>query len=345
MDTIQKQNANKPVLQCLLSRGRGMEMKENSKSEKRAGLSKLPQLRLRYRLLLYLLMFLFAAPSLIGTAFKCFPYVGEMVVYLLAAVTLCAGSCYLVKDIRYGIKAILKPSITANPYASRVISDYRLRTVLFAVPGLASNILFAAFNGVTGILSRSAWFGSLSAYYILLSMMRAMGVGQEKKISKITQEKERMRQEIATKRKNSQLFILMAIVLGGMVILLESSIGGKNYPGFTIYAAALYAFYRIITSVINMVKVNKQKSPLLTIIRKIGYIDACVSMLTLQTAMFTSFAKGQERQVKWMNGITGIVVCIMVFAIGIQGICASGNMIKQLEMGGNGDDSDTCSRG
>lgn len=320
-------------------------MKENRKSGKKAWLSKLPQLRLRYRLLLYLLMLLFAALSLISTALECFPYVGEMVIYSLAAVTLCVGICYLIKDIRYGIKAILKPSITANPYTNRVISDYRLRTVLSAVPGLASNIIFAVFNGITGILSRSAWFGSLSAYYILLSMMRAMGVWQEKKISKITQKRERMKREIATYRKNSLLFILMAIVLGGMVILLEASIGGKNYPGFTIYAAALYAFYRIITSVINMVKVNKQKSPLLTIIRKIGYIDACVSMLTLQTAMFTSFAHGQEKQVKWMNGITGTVVCIMVLAIGIQGMCASRNMIKQLEMGGDGNDPDTCSGG
>lgn len=62
----------------------------------------------------------------------------------------------------------------ANPYVNRVASDYRLRTVVFAVPGLTANVLFATFNGIIGAVSHSAWFGTLSAYYILLSVMEFM---------------------------------------------------------------------------------------------------------------------------------------------------------------------------
>lgn len=304
-------------------------MKRKNERVNKSGMPKLPVLRLGYRLSLYFFMVLFVTLSLISVTFECFNHMAEMVFYVLAAITLAAGSCYLVRDIRYGIKEIIKPGIAANPYTNRVAADYRLRTVLFAVPGLVSNIVFAVFNGVIGILSHSAWFGSLSAYYILLSMMRIGAVRQERKISKIQNEGMRMQQEIFIYRKNSLLFIFMAVVLGGMVILLEASLGGKNYPGFTIYAAAFYTFYRIIMSVINMIKVNRQKSPLLMIIRKIGYIDACVSMLTLQTAMFASFADGQEEFVNLMNGITGTIVSIMVLGMGIQGIFVSGKMFTQ----------------
>lgn len=94
------------------------------------------------------------------------------------------------------------------------------------------------------------------------------------------------------------------------------------------YAAAFYVFYRVILSIINMIKVNRWKSPLLMIIRKIGYIDACVSLLTLQTAMFASFADGQEELVRLMNGITGAVVSVMVLGMGIQGILVSQKVIK-----------------
>ena len=73
-----------------------------------------------------------------------------------------------------------------------------------------------------------------------------------------------------------------------------------------------------------MVRANKQNSPLLMIIRKIGCIDACVSMLTLQTAMFASFGGGQDDFIKMMNGITGSVVCLIVLGMGIQGIFVSG---------------------
>lgn len=302
------------------------------------GRLKLPKLRLPYRLLLYFFMVLFAILAMVNVVFECFTYMVGIVCYVLAACTLFTGCYYLILDVKYGIRDIIKPGIAANPYTNRVVMDYRLRTILFAVPGLASNIIFAIFNGVTGIISHSAWFGSLSAYYILLSMMRIGAVKQEKKIFKIKQKKERMKKEIAIYQKNSVLFIIMAVVLGGLVILLESSIGGKSYPGYTIYAAAAYTFYRIISSTINMIKVNKRKSPLLMIIRKIGYIDACVSILILQTAMFDSFAKGQKEFIKLMNGITGAVVSLMVLGIGIQGVYSSKKMKIKLEKGGNGDD-------
>lgn len=67
---------------------------------------------------------------------------------------------------------------------------------------------------------------------------------------------------------------------------------------------------------------KKQKSPLLITIRKIGYIDACVSILTLQTAMLASFAQAKDIYAKMMNGITGTAVSLMVLGIGIQGICS-----------------------
>lgn len=320
-------------------------MKRKNEAENKWGMPKLPKLRLRYRILLYFLMIFFAALALAGAVLECFPYSVEIAVYTLAAATLFSGICYLIRDMRYGFREIVKPGIAGNPYANRVVTDYRLRTILFSVPGTAGNIVFAVFNGAAGIISRSAWFGSLSAYYILLSMMRIGAVKQERKILKIGQERERMKKEIAIYRRNSVLFIIMAMVLGGIVILLETSMGGKSYPGFTIYAAAAYAFYRIITATINMIKVNAQRSPLLMTIRKIGYIDACVSILTLQTAMLASFGKEQEEFIKLMNGFTGAAVSLIVLGMGIQGIYASNKMKIRLKTGGILGDSYTGSRG
>lgn len=301
-------------------------MMENNRQEKQSGKWSMPKLRIGYRILLYFSMILFATLSLLNVTVKCFSYIMGIAIYVLAAVTLFTGIYYLVIDFRFGIKETLKPAVISNPYVNKVASDYRLRTVLFAVPGLMSNVLFAVSNGVTGIISRSAWFGSLAAYYILLSMMRIDAVKQERLISRINGNCDRLKKEIKVYRKNSILFIFLAIVLIGMVILLENSQGGKTYPGFTIYAAAAYAFYKIIISSVNVIKVRKQNSPLLTIIRRIGYVDACVSILTLQVAMFASFGDGNEMFTKIMNGVTGGIVCVIVLATGIHGICSSKKM-------------------
>lgn len=72
-------------------------------------------------------------------------------------------------------------------------SHFRWRTILFAVPGMVSNMIFTTFNGVIGITSHSAWFGTLSAYYILLSIMQTGIVKQEREIAVIKEEQEHMR--------------------------------------------------------------------------------------------------------------------------------------------------------
>lgn len=313
-------------------------MKSPKETRKRNLRRRIPSLRLRYRMLLYLLTLICIALSLLNVAAECFPYMAGIALYVLAAVTL-AASCYCsIIHIRRSIREVIKPAIAANPYTNRVTTDYRLRTILFAVPGTMSNIIFAAFNGVVGAVSHSAWFGTLSAYYILLSIMRAEVIRQERKIASIEEEKEHMRRELSVYGRDSVLFLFLAVVLAGAVILLENSQGGKNYPGFTIYAVAAYTFYKIIMSTIQVIKVGKRKSPLLSITRRIGYVDACVSILTLQTAMFASFAQGEEALAKQMNGITGAVVCLMVFGLGIQGIWTANIRKKELLAGGNRND-------
>lgn len=296
-------------------------MKQKNKPKSRWKIKKMPKLHWGFRLLLYLLMIVFAVLSLISVAFEPFAHITEIFVYSLAAVTLFAGSYYLTLDIRYGVKDVIKPGIAANPYTNRVASDYRLRTILFSVPGLLSNIVFAAFNAGLGIISHSVWLGSLAVYYILLSMMRIGAVRQAKKISGIKQKQSRWKQEILAYERSSVQFLFMALILTGMVVLLEKSIGGKRYPGIAIYAAATYSFYKITMSIVHVIKARKQNSLLLMAIRKIGYVDACVSILFLQTAMFFSFAQDTEEGfIKIMNGITGGTVCAIVFAMGIRGI-------------------------
>lgn len=280
---------------------------------------KIPKLRARTKVLLYIFMLFFSALALIGAIFSYFPEVVRIAIYVMAACTLFTGMYYLVMDIRYLINNVLKPKIVANPHAYRVSTDYRLRTFVFAVPGLVSNIGFALFNGVIGFLSHSAWFGSLAAYYLLLSMMRVGAVRQERRLMSIQDERLRLSKEILVYRWDSMLFILMSIILFGMVILLYGSEGGNDYPGMTIYVVAMYSFYKIINSTIHLFKRQIRISPLLAIVRKIGYVDACVSILILQTAMFASFGNSKTMTVL-MNTMTGAVVCLIVLGLGMQGI-------------------------
>ena len=81
---------------------------------------------------------------------------------------------------------------------------------------------------------------------------------------------------------------------------------------------ATYTFYKIIMAVANMVKVRKTRSPVLIAIRNIGTADALVSMLTLQATMLASFQGNGGLDANRMNAVTGMVVCVLILALGVS---------------------------
>ena len=80
-----------------------------------------------------------------------------------------------------------------------------------------------------------------------------------------------------------------------------------------------------------MIKVRKMKSPLLLTVRNIGYADALVSILFLQTAMFTAFSDGKNINKQLMNELTGVVVCVMIFLIGFFMVRKAAKERKKIE--------------
>ncbi|MDE5548894.1 MAG: hypothetical protein K2J13_01435, partial [Clostridia bacterium] len=67
-------------------------------------------------------------------------------------------------------------------------------------------------------------------------------------------------------------------------------------------------------------------------IRNINLADAIVSMLALQTAMMNSFGEGDQRGFEMtMNAVTGAVVCLVIFTLGIYMVVKSKRMIEALE--------------
>lgn len=71
-----------------------------------------------------------------------------------------------------------------------------------------------------------------------------------------------------------------------MVIVVKKN-KGFEYAGFLIYAMALYAFYAVITSVINVVKFRKYGSPVMSATGT----GACVIVLGMAVFMIAKSTK------------------------------------------------------
>ena len=290
------------------------------------------------RMLLYVATALFAVLSIVESGCGYFPYVIDIAIYVVSACSLTVSAVYLYCDLKTGVGTAVRGVTGKSRLARRAYGDYRFRAVLATSFSFLLNLAYAVGNGIYAWFHHSPWLGTLAAYYICLSVMRFTVVWQERKDAKSREsshisDRERGEQQLwegqVCKRGGGGL-IAMAVVLCGAVVLLIREEGGKHYAGFLIFAVAAYTFYKIILAVINLIKVRRMKSPLLLAIRNIGYADALVAVLSLQTAMFAAFGEGEEQNTQWMNGMTGVAVCLMILAIGIYMIRKEGSEKKKL---------------
>ena len=285
--------------------------------------------------MIFILTIVVVAASIYTAVTDLFPQPISITLYVLAAFGFTCACTLWVRAIIFFVKLVLVPFTQSNKIANMLIKDARLRTVLTTLPGMGLNLIYAVFNGIVGIVNHSAWCGSLSAYYILLCVMRLLSVSYAGKIysEKRKWKKLQSNQKDEQKKDNSiKMYTLRSwrvyhncgimlsvtsIALGGAVIMLVSGEGGKTYPGVLIYAVAAYTFYKLIVAVRNVIVARKRDSALLRTLRNISYADALVSMLSLQTALFAAFGQDSEELIPLMNALTGTAVCLMIFILGI----------------------------
>lgn len=206
----------------------------------------------------------------------------------------------------------------------RFFDDVRFRTEISLYQGLFINLLYIAIKMFSGIYYRSFWFISLAIYYILLAVMRLLLLHREKKNRGRTP----MEQEFYSYRSCGIVLLIMNQALAGIVIFMVYQNRGFDYPGVLIYAMALYAFYSVITAVVNLVKFRKHGSPVMSAAKVINLVAAMVSILSLETAMLAQFGGDDEAFRAIMTGATGGSVCTIVIGMAIFMIWKSTRQLK-----------------
>jgi hypothetical protein len=195
------------------------------------------------------------------------------------------------------------------------LEQYSFRTLIFAIVSLVISLGYALFNGVIGIIEHSIWYGALSAYYLVLFIMRGgiLAYNNKRRKADFGERKERTK-ETKIYLATGCLLIVLPICLSFAIMQMVLGKNSFEHAGLAIYPAALYAFYKIIMAIVNFVKSHKQDNYSVRAIRHINLADALVSILALQTAMFKEFAIGQNVGV--YNAVTGGVVCALTLALG-----------------------------
>ena len=225
------------------------------------------------------------------------------------------------------IKQNIINHIQKRPLGKRIIEEHRYRVIRTASVGFGVNLLYAFYHGVIGVINLSLWFITMCGYYTILGIMRFSAVICDRRSGA-----EAIRTEYFLMRLIGVLLLILSLLLSGVIYISLAQKIAIAHDEILMITIATYTFYKITLAIIHAVKRGKDPSPLLAAIRNIGYAEVAVSILTLQQSMLASFGSMPESQARIMNILTGAVVCIFVFCLGVAMIISKNKKerIKQM---------------
>lgn len=179
----------------------------------------------------------------------------------------------------------IRQKLRANPLTNRILTDRIFRSHLSLTLSFGINMLYVGINVWSWYLLRSWWFLVLAVYYSIMAVMRFLLV-RYVRVQKIGTS---ILGEWKRARICACILLLVNLSLSGAVLMILYQSKGYDYPGVMIYVMAVYTFYSTIIAIVNIIKYRKLGSPVMSAARIVSLCGALVSMLNLETAMFSQF--------------------------------------------------------
>lgn len=247
--------------------------------------------------------------------------------YVLAAYTLTIW-CFRIPRIICFVKTFKED----NKYVNRLVSDAHLRVSLSLYGSLLWNIAYAAFQLWLGYVHSTFWFYSLGGYYLFLAVMRFFLLRH----TRTYKPGEKMVYELKKYRNCGWIMLAMNLALSLIVFFMIYWNRTFHHHEITTIAMAAYTFTALTVAIVNIVKYRKYNSPVFSAAKAISLAAACVSMLTLESTMLTTFgAETTPEFRRLMLALTGAAVAGFIIVMSIYMIRQSTHKLKVYQQGEN----------
>ena len=193
-------------------------------------------------------------------------------------------------------------------------SNYVFRTMVSSIFSFSVTILFALYNGFLGICLLSVWHGSICVYYFLLVVIRGMILLTEKR-NIIRNEQEGIYHRYRAFIISSIMLLLLNLALILPISLMVTFDKPVNIGLIPAIAMAAYTTYKITMASVHIQKQKRSRhnNVFITELRTINFIDAQVSILTLQnTLIMVNQAESGADDMLTLSAISSAAIYIVI---------------------------------
>ncbi len=191
-------------------------------------------------------------------------------------------------------------------------NDYTYRTMITAFGSWIVTVVFALYNGFLGYKHSSLWHGTICVYYLLLVILRGMIIYSEKKIFAYAG-KEKARSIICIVGA-ALLLILNASLIVPITIMVKQQrpVTMTLIPAISI---ATYTTYKITMASVNLKRSKRTADSLVRFLRMVSFIDALVSILTLQNTLIMVKTQGDSLNTLPLTAATSAAIMFVALLL------------------------------
>ena len=185
------------------------------------------------------------------------------------------------------------------------------------------NFAYGIFKITSGVVLGSAWIGCDGIYNMAQALIQLFQILRRKKPGTIVQ-------QWKSYGLCGVLILLMHLTLIGIVFQMIHWNRAEEAGQIMVIATAVFAFYKITSSFIDIAKDRKHTHPVDSSIRMLDLAQSVFAIFSLQATMFHAFGTGASWE-HLLNIITGCVVCLLIVSMGIYMIRRANREIKKLQ--------------
>ena len=195
-------------------------------------------------------------------------------------------------------------------------ADFNFRTFLGAGGAFLSSVFFAVYNAYLGLHHRSLWNGSISVYYLLLSVIRGLLILTEDRLYRRAPAGASALQRRTFYASSAALILLnLALVVPVTLLALHQTPADLGLVPAIVLAA--YTVYKVTLASINYRRKNNSSNVFVHELRTIALIDAVVSVLTLQNTLILVNHAGEEQSMLVLTSVTSAVLLVQILVFSV----------------------------
>jgi len=214
---------------------------------------------------------------------------------------------------------------TLERFLGKWKAEYDFKTYMSAAFSLAATLFFAFYNGYLGIHHASLWYGTICIYYIMLTLLRGSIIAATRMIDRSKA------QEIARNKAFLAISFLLLILNISLIVPISIMVRQQKPVSLTLVPAitmATYTTYKVTMASINLGKRKASQDVLVRQLRTISFIDALVSILTLQNTLIMVCSNGADPDMLPLTAITSALVWAAVLFMSLSAIIKGIRRIK-----------------